>query len=209
MAPDVPGGTRVRLVTRKVCRPQALPISLATVSLAPATSAAVSASSARSRWGEAAATAAATAARPVLARALPGPRRPPRSSAMPSRTFRRSPSRVVTVATRNAESSRVQPCQPAAVNTIVPMVQPASAPGHVTVRARQPAAATTALSAMAGPACRTSAGSCASSAGADSRLSVQSVPAAAAGTLRLSSRRTGIVSTSAAAAAAASGAAVR
>ena len=40
IAPDVPGATRRAVVTRNVRRPQALPISLATVSLAPATSAA-------------------------------------------------------------------------------------------------------------------------------------------------------------------------
>ena len=45
IAPGVPGFTRPRVVTRNVERPQALPISLATVSLPPAVSAATSAAS--------------------------------------------------------------------------------------------------------------------------------------------------------------------
>ena len=46
IAPGVPGFTRLKVVTRNVERPHALPISLATVSLPPAVSAATSASSA-------------------------------------------------------------------------------------------------------------------------------------------------------------------
>jgi hypothetical protein len=69
-------------VTRKVERPQAFPISLATVSLPPAVSDATSASSAALVYGVVAATKAAAAAMPQLAIALPAPRRPPRSSAI-------------------------------------------------------------------------------------------------------------------------------
>ena len=51
IAPGVPGFTRRSVVTRNVDRPQALPISLATVSLPPAVSAATSASSAAGAYG--------------------------------------------------------------------------------------------------------------------------------------------------------------
>ena len=46
IAPGVPAFTRPIVVTRNVARPQALPISLATVSLPPAVSAAANASQA-------------------------------------------------------------------------------------------------------------------------------------------------------------------
>ena len=59
IAPGVPGFTRRSVVTRNVDRPQALPISLATVSLPPAVSAATSAST---RAGASGVVAAAIAA---------------------------------------------------------------------------------------------------------------------------------------------------
>ena len=58
------------------------------------------------------ASSAATAATPVLAIALPAPRRPPRSSAMPSSVLRRRPSRELIDAARNVASSSAQPGQP-------------------------------------------------------------------------------------------------
>src|SRR5204862_1473282 len=105
IAPGVPGLTRLKVVTRYGDRPQALPISLATVSLPPAVSEATIASRADDVYGVAMAAMAATAATPQFAIALPAPRRPARSSAIPSRTLRCSPNREETEAARNVRNS--------------------------------------------------------------------------------------------------------
>ena len=93
--------------------PSALPISLATVSLPAAVSAATKPIIAAPVACVVTASSAASAARPVFAIAFPAPRRPPRSSAMPSSVLRRRPSREVTDAARNVTISSTQPCQPA------------------------------------------------------------------------------------------------
>src|SRR5262249_21602083 len=113
IAPGVPGLTRPNDVTRNVDRPHALPISLATVSLPPATSDATSATSAALACGVVIAANAAALATPQLAIALPAPRRPPRSSAIPRTILRLSPSLEVTAAARNvANSSSHAPAPP-------------------------------------------------------------------------------------------------
>ena len=90
-----PAARAANVATSHVVLPQALPISLAIVSLA--------AGDERRDEREARAdrpascrrqTSAAQAAMPVLAIALPGPRRPPRSSAMPRSVLRLKPRRV-------------------------------------------------------------------------------------------------------------------
>ena len=88
-APDVPGGTRRKSSRAMSASPIALPTSLATVSLADVTIAAAIASCARRPLGTPTESIAAHAARPVLAIALPGPRRPPRSSAIPGERLAR------------------------------------------------------------------------------------------------------------------------
>src|SRR5207237_1398610 len=107
IAPGVPGFTRPNVVTRNVERPHAFPISLATVSLPPAMSAAAKATSAIGAYGVVTAATAAMTATPQFAIALPAPRRPPRSSAMPSSDFRFSPSRDAIDAARNAAKRRI------------------------------------------------------------------------------------------------------
>src|SRR5262249_7628082 len=94
-------------------RPHALPISLATVSLPPAASDAAIASRAAAAYGVVTAAIAAAAATPQLAIALPAPRRPPRSSAIPSTIFRRRPSRDEIDAARNVANSSSQAPMPA------------------------------------------------------------------------------------------------
>src|SRR5579872_1990686 len=89
---------------------------------------------------------------------------------------------------------------------IAPTSAPAIAPDVDTVRARWPSHATITLTAIAhGSAWRTIAGT-ASNASTVIRLASHNTTAAVAGTERLSSRRTGIVSTAAATSAAAPGA---
>src|SRR5919204_638856 len=66
IAPGVPGFTRLKPTMRNVDRPQALPISLATVSLPPAASAAVNASIDADVYGVATALMAASVATPQL-----------------------------------------------------------------------------------------------------------------------------------------------
>src|SRR5207253_2949076 len=75
IAPEVPGGTSASDVIDHVRRPHALPISLAIVSLPPATSAATNARRAPSSGAMTSARTAAMAETPVLAIAFPGPRR--------------------------------------------------------------------------------------------------------------------------------------
>ena len=82
------------------------------VSLPPATSAATNAASAGPVAYVSADSTAAIAATPVFAIALPAPRRPPRSSAMPSSVLRRRPSRDVTTASANVTRRSVHPPQP-------------------------------------------------------------------------------------------------
>src|SRR4029079_1680471 len=77
IAPDVPGGTRASVGRSHVRRPQALPISLATVSLPPAASAVTNARRDGSPAYVSALSIAAMVATPVFAIALPTPRRPP------------------------------------------------------------------------------------------------------------------------------------
>src|SRR4029077_11189671 len=113
IAPGVPGFTRRKVVTRNVDRPHALPISLATVSLPPALNAATSASSEADWYGVVAAAIAAAAATPQFAIALPAPRRPPRSSAIPRRTLRVKPNRDVIDAMTKVTSSSTHAPPPA------------------------------------------------------------------------------------------------
>src|SRR5262249_1610367 len=113
IAPGVPGLTRLNDVTRNVDRPQALPISLATVSLPPAASDATSAISAAFRCGVGTAAIAAAAATPQFAIAFPAPRRPARSSAIPSTIWRLSPSlEVIEAARKAANNSSHAPAPP-------------------------------------------------------------------------------------------------
>src|SRR5688500_11993521 len=91
--------------------------------------------------------AAAAAATPVLAIALPAPRRPPRSSSLPGIVWRREPSREVTTATAKVARRRAQPPQPAVTAIAVPSAAPQIAPVFVTVRAAYPAPATATLAA--------------------------------------------------------------
>ena len=183
-----------------------MPISLATVSLPPAASAETIASSAVSRYGDRTASAAANAARPVFAMALPGPRRPPRSSAMPRTALRLRPSREDTAATKNEANSSVHPPMPVKVKTTAPMIAPVTAPVGVTVSALHPSAATGTFTTSAP---RNARGSQATAAAHDPP-SISARPpitiAAEIGTEMLSSRPIGIVSANAATIAAATGA---
>ena len=111
-APDVPGVTRRQPTTSHVVLPQALPTSLAIVSLDAVTSAATIARRGRSARAMPRQMSAAQAAMPVFAIALPGPRRPPRSSAIPTSALRLNPRRVARATLTNETMSSVQPCQP-------------------------------------------------------------------------------------------------
>src|SRR4029079_18226823 len=112
IAPGVPAETRRRLVTRNVERPQALPTSLATVSLPPAVNAVTSATSAAPGKGVQTAAIAATAATPQFAKAFPAPRRPPRSSAIPNVILRVSPSLDAAVARKKVRKRKIQAAAP-------------------------------------------------------------------------------------------------
>src|SRR5437764_15339962 len=98
IAPGVPALTRARVVTRNVDWPHALPISLATVSLPPAVSAATIAMLHCDTSAVVTAAAAAMVATPQLPIALPAPLRPLFSSAMPSSALRCNPRRDAAVA---------------------------------------------------------------------------------------------------------------
>ena len=208
-APDVPGGTRRNPVTSHVVLPDALPTSLATVSLADVTSAATIASLAMRRVrhacrqerrprgeagvGDRVARAASSAAR---------------SSAMPAAALRASPARVAIAAARNAAKSSVHPCHPVPTKTARPMIVAGDARrAAVTSLRRHPARATTTLVASAGRMRAVTSGSDARQADSSRRLSDHSTAAAVAGTLMLSFRRIGTVSTKPATTAAAGGAA--
>jgi len=142
-APDVPAGTRLSGIHIHVVLPNALPISLAIVSLAAVTIAVTPARIAGDGSRMPMEITAAHAKTPVLAIALPGPRRPPRSSAMPSAAFRLWPMSVVAAAKANAANSNDQACHPAPSQTITPMANPVAAPATVTFFAAQPPNATT------------------------------------------------------------------
>src|SRR5688500_12746978 len=137
--------------------------------------------------------------------ALPAPRRPPRSSAIPSSVLRRKPRREVTTATAKVASRRAQPPQPAVRAIAVPSPAPQSAPVLVTVRAAYPAPATAALAASASGRVPDAARPKLTTRSSLINDVAHSTAAAAAGTETLSSSLIGIVSTAAATIAASTG----
>ena len=188
-------------------RPNALPISLAIVSL-PAAVIAVRSRRAPVRWHTCRGDDCRDAATPVLAMAFPAPRRPPRSSAMLRSDLRRKPTRDATDARTNVSEQQHQPCQPAPIQIDRPDDGAADRPGVETVRARRPSHATRRLTpAASGSAASPRRAMRSNEVLAHQRQRPTASPPAAAGTVTLSSSRIGIVSASAATPAATTGAA--
>ena len=125
---------------------------------------------------------------------------PPRSSAMPSNTLRRNPSRDVKEAMTKVAKRSSHPANPEHAKTTNPSSAPSIAPDSETVRSRQASPAMSTLTTRAGAKASAMPGHADHHASPVTRLPPHSTEAAAAGTLMLSSSRTGIVSTSAAAA---------
>ena len=141
--------TRKRRKQYRARRSQALPISLATVSLPPAASAVT-----KARRGRVACVGERTqrggdGGDAGIRQRVPGtppPPCPPRSRAA---SYAVSPILEVTTATPNVATRSPHPPQPQVTTIVIPITAPQMAPEIVTVRAKYPAAATAPLAATA------------------------------------------------------------